>query len=350
MKVVRLYDFTDIRVEEAPVPAIGPGELLVRARAAGICSGDVLPWYIEAKAPLVLGHEPAGEVVAVGPGVEGFAPGDRVFVHHHAPCLNCRQCRRGEPVQCPTWRSSRLDPGAMAEYWRVPAANLVDTLHLPDHLSFADGALVEPVACCVKALGRAGIRSGDDVLVIGLGIMGQLLARLSRSFGAGRVLTADFVAERRRMARRLGADAAFDPAKAPLDEQVRDCLGGRGADVVVVGPPTVAALEAGVSAAGQGAAVVLFSPAPPGAVWNVQPHRLYFDEIRLVPSYSCGPDDTQAALQLIADGAVTAREFVTHWYTLNEAPEAYRDMAAGGAVIKAMVLLGDHEEDGSGGG
>ena len=157
MKVARLYDFLDVRIEEQPVPAIGPGEALVRARACGICSGDVVPWYIRKKAPLVFGHEPVGEIVEVGEGVSGFAPGDRVFVHHHAPCFRCRACARGEFVQCPTWKQSQIDPGGMAEFFRVPAGNLAgDTLRLPDHVSDADGALVEPLACVVKSLARAG--------------------------------------------------------------------------------------------------------------------------------------------------------------------------------------------------
>ncbi|MBX6378779.1 MAG: alcohol dehydrogenase catalytic domain-containing protein, partial [Clostridia bacterium] len=159
-------------------------------RACGLCSSDVLGWYVARKAPLVLGHEPAGVVAAVGKAVRGFRPGDRVFVHHHAPCFRCRTCRRGAYVHCPAWRRSRLDPGGMAEYFRVPGHNLADTLLLPDGLSFADGALVEPVACCVKALRRARLRPGDTVLVVGLGFMGQVLARLARAFGAGRVVGA----------------------------------------------------------------------------------------------------------------------------------------------------------------
>jgi len=108
MRVARLYDFLDIRIEEQAVPAIGPGEALVRARACGICSGDVVPWYIRKKAPLVFGHEPVGEVAAVGEGVTAFRPGDRVFVHHHAPCFRCRACAR---AQSQRWASGCAGSG-----------------------------------------------------------------------------------------------------------------------------------------------------------------------------------------------------------------------------------------------
>ena len=132
MKVVRLYDFGDIRVEESPPPEVGPDDILVRASACGICSGDIMPWYIRRKAPLVLGHEPVGVVEEIGAAVRGFSAGDRVFVHHHAPCFNCAACRRGEYVQCATWRATNIEPGGMAEYFLVSAANQRDTLQLPD--------------------------------------------------------------------------------------------------------------------------------------------------------------------------------------------------------------------------
>ena len=238
MKVARLYDFLDVRIEEQPVPVIGPGEALVRARACGICSGDVVPWYIRKKAPLVFGHEPVGEIVAVGAGVSGFAPGDRVFVHHHAPCFRCRACARGEFVQCPTWKQSQIDPGGMAEFFRVPAGNLVRR-----HAA--------PAGSCLGRRRRAGraarlrgevarrapaTSNGATVLIIGLGVMGQLHVLLARHLGAARILAADLVAERCAVAAQLGADVTIDAGAAPLAEQVRALTDGEGAEIVIVGP------------------------------------------------------------------------------------------------------------------
>src|SRR4030042_2529306 len=159
MKVARLYSFHDIRIEDMPVPEIGPGDALLKTRASGICSGDVMPWYIENKAPLVFGHEPSGEIVEVGKNVKSFTPGDRVFVHHHAPCLTCRYCRRGDHVQCETWKNTKIIPGGISEYILIPEINLKnDTLKLPEDVSFEDGTLVEPTACVLKGLKRAGLR------------------------------------------------------------------------------------------------------------------------------------------------------------------------------------------------
>ena len=191
MRAAVVHDFDDIRIEALPVPAIGPRDILVRVAACGICSGDVMDWYIRAKAPLVLGHEPAGTVAAVGPEVTAFAPGDRVFMHHHAPCFVCERCRRGQHALCAAWKKSRLDPGGMAEYVRVPEENLADTLRLPENVSCADGTLVEPAACSVKGIRRSGLQPGETVLVTGMGTMGMLNLLVARAFGAARVLAAD---------------------------------------------------------------------------------------------------------------------------------------------------------------
>ncbi|MEO8601565.1 MAG: alcohol dehydrogenase catalytic domain-containing protein [bacterium] len=339
MKVARLYDFLDIRIEEAPVPTIGAGEALVRARACGICSGDVVPWYIRKKAPLVFGHEPVGEVVQVGAGVDAFRPGDRVFVHHHAPCFHCRACSRGEFVQCPTWKASQLDPGGMAEFFRVPAVNLTDTLLLPPHVSDADGALTEPLACVVKSLDRAGAVAGASVLIIGLGVMGQLHVLLARHLGARQILAADLVASRCDKARALGADVVIDATAGDLLEQVRQHTDEHGAEIVIVGPATVAALEQGLACAARGGTVVQFMGTEPGETLPLSTFDFYFRELRLVPSYSCGPVETRRALELIAAGVVRAEHVVTHRFGLEQAAEAYRVAALDKAAIKTLVTF-----------
>jgi L-iditol 2-dehydrogenase len=338
MKVARLYDSTDIRFEEEPVPAIGPGEALIRTRACGICSGDVMGWYMKKKAPLVFGHEPAGEVIEVGPGVTHFRPGDRVFVHHHAPCFTCRACQRGEFVQCSTWRASRIVPGGMAEYFLVPKENLSgDTLSLPSDLSFADGALVEPTACAVKSMRKSGMQAGDRVFIIGLGIMGQLHAALARHAGAGRVIGTDFVPYRREKALALGADLTFDPALGNIEEQLRQHTHGEMAEIVIVGPGSIEAMELGIRCAAKGGTVVLFTTSTPEAILPVSPYHLYFNEIRLIPSYSCGPNDTREALQLIRMGVVTADKFITHRFPFSALHDAYRTASEARDSIKTLV-------------
>ena len=137
MRAAQAVDYDDVRLVQLDVPRPGPGEALVRVRVCGICAGDVTPWYIRKKCPIVVGHEPAGDIVAIGEGVTDFAVGDRVFIHHHAPCGECRHCQRGLPSMCSTWRSSQLLPGGLAEYCLVPEVNLRgDTLKLPAELGY----------------------------------------------------------------------------------------------------------------------------------------------------------------------------------------------------------------------
>ena len=232
----------------------------------------------------------SGEVVAVGEGVEELVPGDRVFAHHHAPCFRCELCDRGEFVQCTAWREGRLIPGGMAEYFVVPAGNVRgDTLRLPDGVSYADASLIEPVACTVKSIRRAGLSGGERIAIVGLGIMGQLHVLLARDGGAGQIIGLDRVPFRLERARELGADAVIHVDEGDPVAAVRDATGGALADVVIVGPGSIEAMELGLELAGRGATVVLFTASRPEDRLAVRPYDLYFREIRLVPSYSCGP-------------------------------------------------------------
>jgi L-iditol 2-dehydrogenase len=339
MKVAVAHDYSDIRIDLRPVPAIGPREILVRVAACGVCSGDVMPWYIRAKAPVVFGHEPAGTVVLVGSERDDFSPGDRVFMHHHAPCFTCDRCRRGYYSLCATWKKSHFDPGGMAEYVRVPEVNLADTLKLPEGVTIEDGTLVEPAACAVKGIRRAGVRPGDTVLVTGMGTMGILNLLMAKAAGAARVIAADLVPYRLQKSLQLGADAVVDVTREDLADAVRGLTGGEMAHRVIVGPGTPAAMAAGIHACAPGGTVLFFTPTPPGESLQIEPHFLYFNEIDLVCSYSCGPYDTRAALELFERKVIRAADLVTHRFPLEQAGEAFRLTAEAGDSLKALVKM-----------
>jgi len=298
-----------------------------------------MPWYLRRKAPLVLGHEPVGVVEEAGSDVNGFRPGERVFVHHHAPCFQCHACRRGEYVQCQTWRESKIVPGGMAEYFRVAAVNLRDTLKLPETLSDLDGVLIEPAACVVKSMRKSGLKPGESILIIGLGIMGMMHVRLARHLGAGVVIGADLFEQRASRARALGADLGLVVSGDDLAEQVREKTKGAMADVVIVGPGTPKALTAGLAAAGKGATLIQFTSTPPGEEMTINPHDLYFNEVRIIPSYSCGPDDTRQALSLIERGVLSARDLVTHQFPLDQIEDAFAT-AQKPEALKVAVTFG----------
>jgi L-iditol 2-dehydrogenase len=323
MKVARLYDFGDIRVEDDARPEIGPSDILVRTRACGICSGDIMPWYIRRKAPLVLGHEPVGVVEEVGAEVQDFRLGERIFVHHHAPCFGCPACRRGEYVQCPTWRSTNIQPGGMAEFFRVSATNQRDSLKLPDEIDDIDGVLIEPAACVVKSLRRSGLKPGESILIIGLGIMGMMHVRIARYLGAGMIIGADLAETRAKRALELGADFGLVVNGDDLPAKVGQVTDGAMADVVIVGPGSGGVISAGIAAAGKGATVIQFTATPPGEELAVSPHDLYFNETRLVPSYSCGPSDTREAFELVKRSVINAKQLVTHQFPLGRINDAF---------------------------
>jgi L-iditol 2-dehydrogenase len=334
MRAAVLYDVDDIRIEERPVPELRGGDVLVQTRASGICSGDLMPWYIRRKAPLVFGHEPAGVVVAVSEGTP-FAPGDRVFAHHHAPCFACEACRRQDYVQCTTWRATALEPGGMAEFFRVPAENLRDTLRLPDGVGFVAGSLVEPLGCVVKSIRRARLREGDTLYVIGLGIMGLLHVALARTHGV-RIVASDFLAPRRALAEQMGA-IALDAAADPL-QGLRELTGGRGAEVVICGPGSAAALQHAIDAAAPGGTVVMFTPLEPGAPFALDQSEIYFRDLTLVASYSCGPQDTREALSALASGRVRPEEVGVAEVAFDDVPSAYRAMRDAG-VVKPVAIF-----------
>jgi L-iditol 2-dehydrogenase len=341
MKAARVGVDGRLVVEEVPVPSIGPGEALIRIAACGICSSDSLDWYRMKKVGHVLGHEPAGVVAQVGAGVVDFAEGDRVFAHHHVPCLTCKYCRRGRYVLCPTWRATRLDPGGLAEFVRVPAANLSrDTLKLPASLPVEAGVLVEPLATVLKAFARGRFEPGMSLLVIGLGVMGQMAVAVGRLFGSSRIFAADRVSERLNYAKRFGATEVVDVSRSAISKEVARATSGEGVDFVFVGPGSPAAMEEGLASAGPGSTVLFFTMAAPGERISIEPHHLYFNEIDLVSSYSCGPEETRDALGLLEAGKIRAEEFVTHRFALSEAQAALDKVREARDALKVLVLPG----------
>jgi L-iditol 2-dehydrogenase len=305
-------------LEERDVPAPGPGEVLVAMRACGICGSDLMRWYVEPRAPLVLGHEPVGEVVAAGEAVEAPLPevGARVFVHHHVPCGECELCRRGRDTLCETFKATRIHPGGFSERILVPAENAArDLLVVPESVSDAAATLIEPLACCVRGLRRAKVGRETRLLVIGGGQMGLLTALGGLAAGA-KVAVAEPLAERRALAAALGA-AGIEPDP----EAASSALGGR-PTVVMLATGVAAAWELALSAADKGAVVQLFAPSGPGESRAFDVDDVFFRELEIQSSYSAGPHDTRFALQLIAGGAVPAERLVTHRFPLERTEEA----------------------------
>jgi L-iditol 2-dehydrogenase len=339
MLAVEYHSNEDVRVVELPIPEIGPGELLVHLQACGICASDVMEWYMKPRAPIYPGHEPVGIVAAVGEGVQQFSPGQRVFIHHHAPCMVCHFCQRGSYSQCATFRSTRLYPGGLAEYVRVPAPNVqLDVLPLPDDLSFEAATLIEPLACCIRGVNRAMIQPGDSLLVLGAGSNGMLLAQLAQQRGATRVIIVDPIPYRRQHALNTSIDFALDPQSAPLLGQIYAVNDNRKPDIVIVTPSSISAMQQGIELAGPGGTVLLFAPPPPAEILPITPNALFFQEITLRTSYSAGPYETRLALELLKNKRIRAETVITHRFHLRDAAQAFQLVAKPGDALKVVII------------
>ncbi len=337
MRAVEYHANDDVRVVDLPIPEIGPGELLLQLGACGICASDVMEWYMKPRAPLYPGHEPVGTIVALGAGVQQFAVGQRVFVHHHVPCMVCHFCQRGAFSQCATFRATRLYPGGLAEYIRVPALNVErDVLPLPDDLSFESATLIEPLACCLRGIERAGLRAGDTVCVLGAGSNGVLLAQLARQRGATRIMIVDPIEYRRRHALTLGVDVALD-LSADLFDHVLACNQGRKPDIVIVTPSHIAAMQQGLTLVNPGGTVLLFAPPAPTESLPVAANAFFFQEITLRSSYSAGPYETRLALEVLQTGRIRAESVITHRFGLSASPQAFNLVAHPGEALKVVI-------------
>lgn len=318
----------DLRVEEIERPRPGRGEMVVRVDACGVCPTDIkkiqrglLP------GPRVFGHEIAGTVSEVGAGVTRFRAGDRVALHHHIPCGACLYCREAAYAQCESYKrngtTAGFEPagGGFAEYvraldWIVERG----AIPVPDGVSPEEAAFVEPVNTCLKAVGKAGIESGQAVLVVGQGPIGLILLQLVRLAGAA-AFVSDLLADRLAVARSLGADVALD-ARGDVISEVRALTGGRGADRTLVAALGQAAFDQAVHATRPAGRIIMFAATSPGEAAEVDLGALCASEKDLLTSYSASVEVQDRAARLVFERVVRVRELVTHRLPLEEAGRA----------------------------
>jgi L-iditol 2-dehydrogenase len=331
------YSNRDVRLEEIPVPSIGPGELLIRIHASGICGTDVMEWYRIQKAPVVLGHEIAGEVTGVGEGVEPFRIGDRVFVSHHVPCNRCRYCLSGHHSVCDTLRQTHFDPGGFAEYIRVPKINVeLGTFPLPDGVSFEEGSFIEPLGCVARGQRFARLAAGQSVLVIGSGISGLLHVQLAGFRGASPVVATDVNEFRLTAAREFGANVSIH-ADEDVPARLREVNSGRLADLVIVSTGAMAGVQQAIQSVERGGTILFFAPTAAGVPVPIPLYEFWRNEITVQTSYAASPCDITEAIELIRARSVRVREMVTHRLGLADAGLGFRLVADARDSIKVII-------------
>jgi L-iditol 2-dehydrogenase len=332
------YNNHDVRLEEMPVPRIGPGELLLRVDASGLCGSDVMEWYRVERAPMVLGHEVAGAVAEVGEGVTRYNVGDRLVVTHHVPCNACHFCLSGRHTVCDTLRQTNFDPGGLAEFLRIPKIN-VDrgVLPIPDHVPDAAAAFTEPLACVYRGQRRAGLQPGQSVLVIGSGLAGLLHVMLARALGAGKILASDLVESRLEAALQLGAEAAI-LATDDVPARVRERNGGLLADLVIVCTGALPALKQALESVERGGTVLVFAPTDPGVDLPVPVNDVFFrNDITMTTTYAAAPSDLAAALGLISAGRVQVERMISHRLGLADAGLGFKLTAEARDSLKVII-------------
>ena len=339
MKAAVYYNPQDIRIEQVPVPEIGDDEILIQMKACGICGSDLMDWYLKTRAPLVLGHEPAGIVAKKGKKVEDFDVDERVFVHHHVACMTCHYCVNGDYTLCDTFHKTNIKPGGFAEYFKVPALNLkLDTLRLPKKLPFEEATFIEPIGCCIRALNKCRLKQGDSVAIIGAGSTGLIHTALSKIYGSSTTIVSDLFDHRLSCAKKFGADITVNPKNDDMKKIVKTATNDVGVDIVVITAPSIEAYKAGMEICRKGGKLCIFAPTSPNKNMEVSPKKLFFSELQIIPSYSTSHLETRAALQLIASGKLKVKELITQRFGLEETAEAFKMALNSEESLKVIVL------------
>jgi len=339
MRVARYYRNQDVRLEEMPVPVIKPGELLIKICSSGICGSDVMEWYRLHKAPLVLGHEIAGEVVEVGKGVNGFSLGDRVVATHHVPCFSCHYCRNGHETVCDTLLSkTNFDPGGFCEYTRLPAINVErGTWKIPDSLSYDEATFVEPVACVLRGIRTIKFEPGKSLLVLGSGISGLLFIRLAKALGATLIGATDLSAYRRKAAQTAGADYVWS-GEEDIPNRFREINQGRGADGVIVTAGSLKVFEQALQSVERGGTILFFAPSRENEKIPLSINEIFWRrDVTLTTSYAGSPADCVTALELIQSGRMPVAEMITHRFGLKDTGIGFKLVEKGDESIKVII-------------
>lgn len=344
MKVAKFYAPGDLRLEDIDEPTVGAGEVKIRVRNCSTCGTDVKIFrsgHPNMTPPQVMGHEIAGEIVDVGAGVEGWAPGDRVQVIAAIPDGTCEDCLAGRMTICPHQLSMGYQfPGGFAEYMIVPREVLrVDGLNrIPDGVGFAEASLAEPLACVLNGQELARVSEGDVVVIVGSGPIGCLHVRLARARGAARVILIDLNAERLAQAAALvKPDLTIVSGETDPVAAVLDATNGRGVDVVITAAASPTAQEQGLRMLARRGRLSLFGGLAKDAPnITVDANLVHYRELTIVGVNGSSPAHNKQALELIASGAVPVADLITHRLPLDRVLDAI-DIVARGEAIKVTI-------------
>jgi len=339
VRVAMYYSNRDVRLQEMPRPKIGPGEILMRIQASGVCGTDVMEWYRKDKVPLVLGHEVAGDIVEAGDGVVKYKVGQRIAAAHHVPCYACHYCLSGHETTCQTLlKETHFDPGGFCEYVRLERINVDSGIFpLPDEVTYEEGTFVEPLACVVRGQRAVRMKPGQTVAVIGSGLAGMLHVQLAAALGAGRVFATDVSEFRLSMAKRLGANATIN-GREDVPARIREMNNGFLADVVILCTGAPKAVEQAFNSLERGGTMLVFAGTDQGYTYPLSLNDVFWRrEITLVSTYAGDRRDHVQALELIRAKKVDVAAMITHRFPLAEAQKGFALVAEARDSMKVII-------------
>lgn len=326
-------------VRDVPIPSLAPGDILVRMEASGICGTDLEKIEGKLGPGGILGHEVSGTIEKVANNDTRYKPGDRVVAHHHVPCYQCAECSRGNFTLCGEFKKTNIDPCGFAEYFRVPVYNVSRgaMIPLPAELSFEEGAMMEPTACCIRAIRRARVKETDNVLIVGLGPTGLTQVQLLRLATKGKIVGSDVIEARLKLGKKCGADETIDALTEDVPSHVRK-LAGNGFDLAVVSTGNEKALNQAFRSVRKGGRILLFGAPSHEASYPLDVSDLFARQVSLLSSYSCVEAELEEAIKLVSEKRLDLKSLVSDRYELREAEKAMEFARTSKAAIKTMVL------------
>jgi L-iditol 2-dehydrogenase len=330
MKAQVLRGVNQLNYEEVPIPEIDSDEILVQVNVVGLCQSDIKKIkYPLLEPPRIFGHETAGTIARIGAGVQDWQVGQRVVVMHHIPCMQCAHCENGSFSMCETYKNITTTAGftpsggGFADFVKVPGHIVRNggLIPIPDDVTFEQASFVEPTNCCLKAVKKAQIRSGQTVLITGAGPIGLMFIMLVKHFG-GRAIATDLLPSRIEKAIAVGADAAFDARDPELAEKVQTMTDNLGVDVALIAVPSDRAFFQALDCTRKGGKILFFAEFPDEVEIPLNPNVLYRKEIDLMGSYSSAFPLQELSADLVFNKKIDVDALISDRYPLSELSRA----------------------------
>jgi L-iditol 2-dehydrogenase len=340
MKAAFVKDSSRVVVEDVEKPILGTGDVLVKMHACGICGSDLEKVFGKYSQPSTrLGHEPSGTIEKVGENVTDFKKGDRVFVHHHVPCYSCHFCLHGNETMCEKYSETNLSPCGLAEEFIVPQWNVNHggILKIPDSMSFEEAAMIEPLACCIRAWDKFSFQKGDSAAIFGVGATGMMHVMLSIVHEFDKIFCIDVNEFRLEFAKKFNITDAIKSSVPDIKQKILDQTDNRGVDVAIVATGSLQALSSAIDLVRKGGTVVMFGVPSKDAMINLNMSIIYSKEITMISSYAASDSDTKAALELIQSSKIDVKKLITHRYNIKDSPKAFEHAHHGVDSMKIII-------------